>query len=67
VEDLCGEEDLENHTKRFEDRLLYRVSPLVRVANIKKATDLPKLIEGLKKLSQPDPLVSETPATNFIL
>ena len=36
----------------------YSVSPVVRVAvDVKNAADLPKLIEGLKKLSKSDPLV----------
>lgn len=36
----------------------YSVSPVVRVAvQCKNAADLPKLVDGLKKLSQSDPLV----------
>jgi elongation factor 2 len=36
----------------------YSVSPVVRVAvNPVNASDLPKLVEGLKRLSQSDPLV----------
>jgi elongation factor 2 len=36
----------------------YSVSPVVRVAvSVKNANDLPKLVEGLKKLSKSDPLV----------
>jgi len=36
----------------------YSVSPVVRVAvNVKNAADLPKLVEGMKKLSKSDPLV----------
>lgn len=36
----------------------YSVSPVVRVAvEVKNASDLPKLVEGLKKLSKSDPLV----------
>lgn len=36
----------------------YSVSPVVRVAvKPKNAQDLPKLVEGLKKLSKSDPLV----------
>jgi len=36
----------------------YSVSPVVRVAvETKNAADLPKLIEGLQKLSKSDPLV----------
>jgi elongation factor 2 len=36
----------------------YSVSPVVRVAvDVKNASDLPKLVDGLKKLSKSDPLV----------
>jgi elongation factor 2 len=36
----------------------FSVSPVVRVAvEVKNASDLPKLVEGLKKLSKSDPLV----------
>jgi len=36
----------------------YSVSPVVRVAvEVKHASDLPKLVEGLKRLSKSDPLV----------
>merc|ERR1711998_349724 len=36
----------------------YSVSPVVRVAvDVKNANDLPKLVEGLKKLAKSDPLV----------
>merc|ERR1719387_2436143 len=36
----------------------YSVSPVVRVSvDVKNANDLPKLVEGLKKLSKSDPLV----------
>merc|ERR1719163_555174 len=36
----------------------YSVSPVVRVAvEVKNASDLPKLVEGLRKLSKSDPLV----------
>jgi len=36
----------------------YSVSPVVRVAvAVKNANDLPKLVDGLKKLSKSDPLV----------
>jgi len=36
----------------------YSVSPVVRVAvQPKNASDLPKLIEGLKNLAKADPLV----------
>jgi elongation factor 2 len=36
----------------------FAVSPVVRVAvNVKNSSDLPKLVEGLKKLSKSDPMV----------
>jgi elongation factor 2 len=36
----------------------YSVSPVVRVAvEVKNASDLPKLVEGLRKLAKSDPLV----------
>lgn len=36
----------------------YSVSPVVRIAvNVKNAADLPKLVEGMKKLAKSDPLV----------
>jgi len=36
----------------------YSVSPVVRVAvDVKNATDLPKLVEGLRKLAKADNLV----------
>jgi elongation factor 2 len=39
----------------------YSVSPVVRVAvEVKSAGDLPKLVEGLRKLSKSDPLVQVT-------
>jgi len=39
----------------------YSVSPVVRVAvEVKSASDLPKLVEGLRKLSKSDPLVQVT-------
>mmetsp|Transcript_18206 Transcript_18206/g.20380 ORF Transcript_18206/g.20380 Transcript_18206/m.20380 type:complete len:860 (+) Transcript_18206:37-2616(+) len=39
----------------------YSVSPVVRVAvEVKHASDLPKLVEGLKRLSKSDPLVQCT-------
>merc|ERR1711865_797480 len=38
----------------------YSVSPVVRVAvEVKCASDLPKLVEGLRKLSKSDPLDDE--------
>jgi len=39
----------------------YSVSPVVRVAvKAKNAADLPKLVDGLKKLAKSDPLVLVT-------
>jgi elongation factor 2 len=36
----------------------YSVSPVVRVAvKAKNPTDLPKLVDGIKKLAKSDPLV----------
>lgn len=36
----------------------YSVSPVVRVAvDVTNAADLPKLVDGMKKLSKSDPLV----------
>lgn len=36
----------------------YSVSPVVRVAvDVKNAADLPKLVDGMKKLAKSDPLV----------
>ena len=43
------------HTIR---NMKYSVSPVVRCAvEAKNAADLPKLVDGLKKLSKSDPLV----------
>jgi elongation factor 2 len=43
----------------------YSVSPVVRVAvEVKNAADLPKLVEGLRKLSKSDPLVQVTTEEN---
>lgn len=43
------------HTIR---NMKYSVSPVVRVAvDVKNAADLPKLVDGMKKLSKSDPLV----------
>lgn len=45
----------ESHTIRS---MKYSVSPVVRVAVAPKhAADLPKLVDGLKKLAKSDPLV----------
>lgn len=47
--------DPDAHTIR---NMKYSVSPVVRVAvKVKNAQDLPKLVDGLKKLSKSDPLV----------
>ena len=41
----------------FKD-MKYSVSPVVRVAvDVKNPQDLPKLVEGLKRLAKSDPLV----------
>lgn len=43
------------HTIR---NMKYSVSPVVRVAvEVKNAADLPKLVDGMKKLAKSDPLV----------
>lgn len=43
----------------------FTVSPFVRIAvSVKNALDLPKLVEGLKKLSKADPLVKCTQEEN---
>jgi len=45
----------EAHTIRS---MKYSVSPVVRVAvDVKNAADLPKLVDGMKKLAKSDPLV----------
>jgi elongation factor 2 len=50
---ICTAEDA--HCIRV---MKYSVSPVVRVAvSVKNANDLPKLVDGLKKLSKSDPLV----------
>ena len=44
----------------------FSVSPVVRVAvEAKNASDLPKLVEGLKRLAKSDPMVQVI--TNMIL
>lgn len=50
---------LSDHPDAFTIRnMKYSVSPVVRVAvQAKNAADLPKLVDGLKKLSKSDPLV----------
>jgi len=52
----------EAHTIR---NMKYSVSPVVRVAVApKNAADLPRLVDGLKKLSKSDPLVIVTTEDN---
>lgn len=47
-----------DHPESYPIRSIkYSVSPVIKViVQPKKATDLPKLIEGMKKLSKYDPL-----------
>jgi len=46
----------------------FSVSPVVRVAvECKNPGDLPKLVEGLKRLAKSDPLVQVTLESNFSL
>merc|ERR1711935_470187 len=50
---ITDQEDAHNITP-----MKYSVSPVVKVAvEVKNASDLPKLVEGLRKLSKSDPLV----------
>jgi elongation factor 2 len=52
---ICSESLEDAHNIQV---MKYSVSPVVRVAvDVKNASDLPKLVEGLKKLSKSDPLV----------
>lgn len=52
---IVNEDEVEAHNIRM---MKYTVSPVVRVAvNPKNPQDLPKLVDGLKKLSKSDPLV----------
>merc|ERR1712196_322789 len=52
---ITGEKDVDAHTIKA---MKFSVSPVVRVAvDVKNAQDLPKLVEGLKRLSKSDPLV----------
>eukprot|EP01013_Petalomonas_cantuscygni_P013048 TRINITY_DN2718_c0_g1_i1.p1 TRINITY_DN2718_c0_g1~~TRINITY_DN2718_c0_g1_i1.p1 ORF type:complete len:856 (-),score=251.48 TRINITY_DN2718_c0_g1_i1:584-3115(-) len=52
---IVGEDDKEAYPLKD---MKYSVSPVVRVAvEPKSAADLPKLVEGLKRLSKSDPLV----------
>lgn len=56
---LMKQGTLSDHEDAHNIRVMkYSVSPVVRVAvEPKNASDLPKLVEGLKKLSKSDPLV----------
>ena len=52
---LTGEQELEAHPLKA---MKFSVSPVVRVAvECKNSQDLPKLVEGLKRLSKSDPMV----------
>ncbi|GBG71328.1 hypothetical protein CBR_g8750 [Chara braunii] len=52
---LTGEKDVDAHPIRA---MKFSVSPVVRVAvDCKVASDLPKLVEGLKRLAKSDPMV----------
>eukprot|EP00244_Chara_vulgaris_P012570 TRINITY_DN66_c0_g1_i1.p1 TRINITY_DN66_c0_g1~~TRINITY_DN66_c0_g1_i1.p1 ORF type:complete len:844 (+),score=193.95 TRINITY_DN66_c0_g1_i1:281-2812(+) len=52
---LTGEKEVDAHTIRA---MKFSVSPVVRVAvDCKVASDLPKLVEGLKRLAKSDPMV----------
>jgi elongation factor 2 len=52
---ITGEHELEAHTIKA---MKFSVSPVVRVAvECKNSQDLPKLVEGLKRLSKSDPMV----------
>jgi len=56
---LLKQGTISDHEDAHNIRVMkYSVSPVVRVAvEPKHASDLPKLVEGLKKLSKSDPLV----------
>ena len=56
---LMKQGTISDHEEAHNIRVMkYSVSPVVRVAvEPKQASDLPKLVEGLKKLSKSDPLV----------
>jgi len=56
---LTKQGTISNHEDAHCIRVMkYSVSPVVRVAvEVKNASDLPKLVEGLRKLSKSDPLV----------
>ena len=52
---LTGDKDTEAHPLKA---MKFSVSPVVRVAvECKNASDLPKLVDGLKRLSKSDPMV----------
>jgi translation elongation factor EF-G len=52
---ITGEHELEAHTIKA---MKFSVSPVVRCAvECKNSQDLPKLVEGLKRLSKSDPMV----------
>ena len=52
---LTGEQELEAHPLKA---MKFSVSPVVRCAvECKNSQDLPKLVEGLKRLSKSDPMV----------
>jgi elongation factor 2 len=56
---LLKQGTITSHDEAHNIRVMkYSVSPVVRVSvAVKQANDLPKLVEGLKKLSKSDPLV----------
>lgn len=56
---LLKQGTITTHEEAHNIRVMkYSVSPVVRVAvSVKHANDLPKLVDGLKKLSKSDPLV----------
>ena len=52
---ITGEQEVEAHPLKA---MKFSVSPVVRVAvECKNSQDLPKLVEGLKRLSKSDPMV----------
>jgi elongation factor 2 len=56
---LTKQGTISDHEEAHNIRVMkFSVSPVVRVAvEVKSASDLPKLVEGLRKLSKSDPLV----------
>jgi len=56
---LTKQGTISDHEEAHNIRVMkFSVSPVVRVAvEVKNASDLPKLVEGLRKLSKSDPLV----------